>query len=577
MNINSFDIVSIIEKNAITRLNKDYENRLINKIKTTFTESQQQLFVGSFYSYLKYDSKKDFIIDFDSVWKWTGFSRKDNAKTVLNKHFVEEVDYEIIKSFPEVAGKPIEEEKSPERNKVGRPTDKIMLSVNTFKKFCLKANTKKADEIHDYYIKLEELLQETMNEESSELRNQLSFVENEKQKLNDLLYRKKTDFKKGTCIYVGKNSVEEDFKVGNSVNAPNRRIGLSSGTTTDFVMENCWYTKYSKIIEDTVKIKFAKYRVVHRKEFYKKESHDDIVYFISSMVDFFEKVDEDDESVEEEEISTDEVPKLYKETKESDYIVIRKIDGYIHLPSICKYFDRTYNAYAHSTINKPYLEEQVRINPEIIRYSTGANKELQGSWGAPIIAIHLANWISSDIGERVSKYIEEQKENIEDKPEKIGFTMRELMSTTNKKEELQQLSKALGLACGLSRTKRQMSDSIFNYLENCEVFVDTAKKYFKTCDKCKEMKSLDTENFIRQHEVGFMHTCKGCLEVSFEKSTVSEVVEKDVEVKQGEKFCNGCKTVKKSEQFHKNGSRIAAYCTPCMSAYRKEQRLRAKI
>lgn len=37
----------------------------------------------------------------------------------------------------------------------------------------MKAETKKADEIHDYYIILEELLQETLNEESDELRNQL--------------------------------------------------------------------------------------------------------------------------------------------------------------------------------------------------------------------------------------------------------------------------------------------------------------------------------------------------------------------------------------------------------------------
>lgn len=48
-----------------------------------------------------------------------------------------------------------------------------MLTINTFKKFCLKAGTKKADEIYDYYIKLEELLLETMNEESHLLRLQL--------------------------------------------------------------------------------------------------------------------------------------------------------------------------------------------------------------------------------------------------------------------------------------------------------------------------------------------------------------------------------------------------------------------
>ena len=50
--------------------------------------------------------------------------------------------------------------------------------MNTFKKFCIKAGTKKADEIHDYYIKLEELLQQTINEETNELRLQLQNKEN---------------------------------------------------------------------------------------------------------------------------------------------------------------------------------------------------------------------------------------------------------------------------------------------------------------------------------------------------------------------------------------------------------------
>jgi len=33
----------------------------------------------------------------------------------------------------------------------------------------MKAGTQKADEIHDYYIKLEELLHETMDQETNEL------------------------------------------------------------------------------------------------------------------------------------------------------------------------------------------------------------------------------------------------------------------------------------------------------------------------------------------------------------------------------------------------------------------------
>ena len=57
------------------------------------------------------------MIDLDDIWEWLGFKQKVNAKT--------------------------------------------------FKSMCLKAGTKKADEIHDYFIKLEEILQEIIHEESN--------------------------------------------------------------------------------------------------------------------------------------------------------------------------------------------------------------------------------------------------------------------------------------------------------------------------------------------------------------------------------------------------------------------------
>ena len=38
----SINIVQLIEKNSITRLSKDYENRLITKIKDNFTDNQYQ-------------------------------------------------------------------------------------------------------------------------------------------------------------------------------------------------------------------------------------------------------------------------------------------------------------------------------------------------------------------------------------------------------------------------------------------------------------------------------------------------------------------------------------------------------
>lgn len=40
------------------------------------------------------------------------------------------------------------------------------MTIHTFKLFCIKANTIKANEIHDYFIKLEELLHELTQEET---------------------------------------------------------------------------------------------------------------------------------------------------------------------------------------------------------------------------------------------------------------------------------------------------------------------------------------------------------------------------------------------------------------------------
>ncbi len=195
----NLDIVKLIEKNPVTRLSQKYQGHFVNKLIKKFGEKDQQLFAASFYCYLNYDSKKDFVIELDDIWKWVGFARKDPAKRLLEKYFIEGVDYKIFLH------------QSVEKSK-GRPEEQILLTVNTFKKFCLKAGTKRSDEIHDFYIKLEELLHESINEESADLRNQLLSKESQlklkekyhkmdlkKQKHNTLVELLKTK----KCVYLG--------------------------------------------------------------------------------------------------------------------------------------------------------------------------------------------------------------------------------------------------------------------------------------------------------------------------------------------------------------------------------------
>lgn len=170
----TLNIVNLIESNPITQLSDTYNNRLLEKIKESFSETEQQLFVTSFYCYLNHNASTEFIIDLDNVWQWLGFNKKCNAKRMLENNFMMDTDYKclLLRS---------EEQSSDTRG--GHNREKILLNIHTFKKLCMKAGTKKANEVHNYFIKLETLLHEVLKEQSQDLIRQLKNSETEKQSL----------------------------------------------------------------------------------------------------------------------------------------------------------------------------------------------------------------------------------------------------------------------------------------------------------------------------------------------------------------------------------------------------------
>ena len=259
--MSDLDIVSLIEQNPITKLSGDYHNKLITKIKETFSDSQQQMFVTSFYCYVNCDKKNDFVIDLDNVWKWLGFSQKVRAKELLEKHFKIDIDYQKSLSL---AGK------QTTHTKGGQNKEIFMLNIDTFKKFCLKAGTKKADEVHEYYIKLEETLHEIIQEESNELKLQLENYKNEQNILHNqiitnekdkLLIREKTilqQFPNNTqCIYYGiidnvSDKNEKLIKFGNS-NFLKNRVIKHKETYNNFWLVNAFKVDNKLQIENAIK------------------------------------------------------------------------------------------------------------------------------------------------------------------------------------------------------------------------------------------------------------------------------------------------------------------------------------
>jgi len=146
-NIHTLKITSLICNNPITKLSNDYNSKLIQKFNENFNTDESYVFLASFYTYLHYDSEKDFVIDLDSVWKWVGFSRKDHAKSLIEKNFERDSDY-IINFAPALEEAKID-------NRGGLNKEIILMNINTFKMFCLLAKTDKSLMIKKYYIKLE--------------------------------------------------------------------------------------------------------------------------------------------------------------------------------------------------------------------------------------------------------------------------------------------------------------------------------------------------------------------------------------------------------------------------------------
>lgn len=257
----SLNIVELIENNPITRLSGTYQNNLLTKIKNNFTDTEQKLFVTSFYCFLNYNPRSDFVIDLDTVWKWIGFSQKVKAKVLLEKYFIINNDYKILLSH---AGK------QDFHTHGGNNKEIIMLTIKTFKLFCLKAGTKKADQIHEYYVKLEETLQEVVQEESDELKLQLENKDKELEKKDTELEKKDSEKNKirektlienfpnnEQCVYYGiidnvSDNNEKLIKFGNSNNLKNR-VYRHKETYSSFRLVNAFKVDNKLQIENAIK------------------------------------------------------------------------------------------------------------------------------------------------------------------------------------------------------------------------------------------------------------------------------------------------------------------------------------
>lgn len=289
------DIVKLIEENPITKLTNVYQSKLINKIKNKFSTEEQKLFVASFYCYLNY-KKEDFVIDLNGIWKWIGFSSKHKAKELLLKYFTIEIDYKILLNL---SGEQVKTNGGAGLNK-----EQILMTIKTFKKFCMKANTKKSGQIHEYFINLEEALHETVDEETNELRLQLDNtqyqleqkqieLDNEKKNKNWLLNRRYQHEPAKQCIYLYKDG--DQLKIGKSEKgiADREKYYSDMSKTGEIVyFQNCLNCNLTEKVLHHI---LDKYRIIRNREWFNFteelaiQTIKSVIYIMDSHMD---KVDE---------------------------------------------------------------------------------------------------------------------------------------------------------------------------------------------------------------------------------------------------------------------------------------------
>lgn len=101
-------------------------------------------------------SEQEFPVDFDDAWHWIGYSTKGNAKAAFEAAgFVENVDYKVFMI-------------NHKNSNGGRPRQKIMLTVEAFKMFCMMAGTQKGREVRLYFLRCETELKQRIQEECTQ-------------------------------------------------------------------------------------------------------------------------------------------------------------------------------------------------------------------------------------------------------------------------------------------------------------------------------------------------------------------------------------------------------------------------
>jgi phage anti-repressor protein len=203
-------------------------------------------FIDDFFKIIKNYNDFDnlFYINLDIVARWVN-QKKSNIKRTLVKNFSKNVDYSI------------------EKIEIGRgkPKENILLKSSTFKKLCMMLNNKKAKEVREYFLKVEETLDKYKNYIINSLKTQVKKMD------TSLKPRKKPS--KGVIYGFEINDNNRKFiKIGKSKDLKQRMLQHNSSHADKIDVEFIFETDNFSEVEGCIKEIMKKYQYRKGKEVY---------------------------------------------------------------------------------------------------------------------------------------------------------------------------------------------------------------------------------------------------------------------------------------------------------------------
>jgi phage anti-repressor protein len=149
----SINFTELVKKSNVNVLSESVQSTMVTMLNQEFNEEEQRWYIANLYVYMHYHPTNDFPINLDHVFKMIGFANKGNAMKTIKSNFVVNEDYKVVffRTEKNLLG--------------GRPTEDIMLNVDTFKNLCMIAKTEKGKAIRKYYVKLENIYNKLIQEE----------------------------------------------------------------------------------------------------------------------------------------------------------------------------------------------------------------------------------------------------------------------------------------------------------------------------------------------------------------------------------------------------------------------------